>query len=324
MTRRAAGSVQAARKLRAVPAVPAMLAMIVVLALTAVGILGAGCAQVSRVATSVAVDQGVIDQQQSDSINRAADAVEKSFADVTPEQEYYIGRAVAASLLASYRPLDAPAANAYLNQLGQSLALASEQPETFGGYHFLLLDSDEINAFACPGGLILVTRGLVRCCAGEDALAAVLAHEVGHVQGKHGLKAIKKSRLTSALTIIAAEGARNLGGEDLAKLAADLEGSVHDITQTLVVSGYGRAQERDADAAAVTIVAATGYNPRGLQVMLEGMAARWQPATPGFARTHPSPRDRLESVQGQLAGSGPVQEPAVRLARFQVALAGVI
>ncbi len=207
----------------------------------------AGCASVSQVATDVAQDQGMIDEKEAASINRSVAAVEKSFEDLTPEQEYYIGRAVAATLLKTYPALDDARANAYLNQLGQTLALASDQPETFGGYHFLLLDTDEINAFACPGGLILVTRGLVRCCDAEDALAAVLAHEIGHVQGKHGLRAIKKSRLTSALTIIGAEGARTFGSEELAQLAEDLEGSVQDITQALVVGGYSRDLEKEAD-----------------------------------------------------------------------------
>jgi beta-barrel assembly-enhancing protease len=80
-------------------------------------------------------------------------------------------------------------------------------PETFGGYHFLILDSDEINAFAAPGGLIFVTRGMLRCCDSEDAVAAVLAHEVGHVQHQHGIQTIRKPALTSAFTILAAEGA---------------------------------------------------------------------------------------------------------------------
>ncbi len=296
----------------------------VTLAALAAAVVVAGCASVSQLATNVAQDQGMIDEKEAASINRSVEAVEKSFQDLTPEQEYYIGRAVAATLLKTYPALDDAAANAYLNQLGQSLALASDQPETFGGYHFLLLDSDEINAFACPGGLILVTRGLVRCCGSEDALAAVLAHEIGHVQGKHGVRAIKKSRLTSALTIIGTEGARTFGSEELAQLADDLEGSVQDITQALVVGGYSRDLEKEADRSAVTIMGRLGYNPRGLEVMLKEMAARWNPSGPGFARTHPSPNDRLKDVGASFAAYGPVAAPAPRAQRFETALAGVL
>ncbi len=293
--------------------------------LLAIGVvvLAAGCAQISQMATQTAVDQGAITEDHATSINRTVAAMEKAWTDLTPEQEHYIGRAVAATLLATYPALDDPAANRYLNQLGQSLALASERPETFGGYHFLLLDSDEINAFACPGGLILVTRGLVACCESEDALAAVLAHEIGHVAGRHGLRAIKSSRLTGALTILAAEGARTFGGEDIARLTEELEGSISDITQTLVSSGYSRDLEREADRAAVAILTDTGYNPRGLEAMLTVMQGRWQPRGPGFMRTHPAPRDRLGEIVPQLAAAPPLAPPAVRQARFANALAGL-
>ncbi len=294
-----------------------------VLGALAAGAMVAGCGSVARLATEVAADQGAITAEQAGSINRSVDGLERYWTDLTAEQEHYIGRAVAATLLAQYPPLDHPAANRYLNQLGQALALASERPETFGGYHFLMLDSDEINAFACPGGLILVTRGLVRCCETEDALAAVLAHEIGHVAGKHGLRAIKSSRLTSALAILATEGARTFGGEDVARLAEDLEASITDITQTLVRSGYSRELEGEADGAAVAMLAATGYSPRGLSAMLGAMQERWSPSGPGFMRTHPAPRDRLDAVTPLLTGAPPLAPPPARQERFTALLGGV-
>ncbi len=142
----------------------------------------AGCATVTQMATQAAQGSGMITEDQATSINRTADTWIKSAEEITPEQEYYIGRSVAASILQDYPALDDRKANAYLNTLGQTLAMASDRPETFGGYHFLLLDTDEINAFAAPGGLILVSRGLVNCCRNEDELASVLAHEIAHVQ----------------------------------------------------------------------------------------------------------------------------------------------
>ncbi|MDD4873082.1 MAG: M48 family metalloprotease, partial [Kiritimatiellae bacterium] len=159
--------------------------------------LFAGCKMLeiaSEVGTAVGVGVGVITPSQADSINKTTTAVGKVFEQLTPENEYYIGRSVGATILQSYKPYDSQNANHYLNILGQTLAMASDRPETFGGYHFLLIDTDEINAFAAPGGLIFVSRGLIKCCKNEDALAAVLAHEVGHVQLMHGLKAIKTSR----------------------------------------------------------------------------------------------------------------------------------
>ncbi len=229
---------------------------------------------VAQLGTAVGVATGTISSDQAESINKTASAAGKAFEQLTPEQEYYIGRAVAATILAEYRPADDDAANRYLNLLGQTLAMASDKPETFGGYHFLVMETDEINAFAAPGGLILVSRGLLRCCADEDAVAAVLAHEIGHVQAAHGLQAIRKGRLTSALTILATESAKQFGGRELAELTTAFEGSIGDITGTLVNSGYSRKFEREADDIAVTILERVGYNPRALEEMLAQMKQR--------------------------------------------------
>lgn len=283
----------------------------------------AGCASVTKLGTQLGQGAGAITEEQATSINRSAEALEKTFADITPEQEHYIGRAVAATILQTYPAADEPAANEYLNQLGQALAMASDRPQTFGGYHFLLLDSEEVNAFAAPGGLVLVTRGLVRCCASEDALAAVLAHEIGHVQGKHGLRAIKKSRLTSALAILSVEAARNLGDEDLKQLTADFEGSIMDVTQTLVNSGYARGLEKEADEAAVAILGRVGYDPRALVAMLVKMGESVKPGGPGFGRTHPTPQDRIGALDPSLANKPVVADPTARRARFTRAVGDV-
>lgn len=282
-----------------------------------------GCATVTQLGTQIGQETGVITQEQGDSIRRVSAAAIKSFEDLTPEQEYFIGRSVAATILESYAPLDQTPANEYLNLLGQTLAMASDRPETFGGYHFLLLDSDEINAFAAPGGLILVTRGMVECCPDEDALAAVLAHEIGHIQNRDGLSAIKSSRWTSLASISLEEGFSQLGNEDMKKVAQQFSGCIDDVAQTLVVNGYARSQETAADAAAVTILQRVGYDPRALDTMLTEMNKRWKPGGLGFAKTHPSPKDRLADVRPLLTGPAPAAAPAKRLQRFDEALGGI-
>lgn len=288
--------------------------------LIAIGLTGAlallGCSAVTQIGTQIGQGAGVITPGEGDSIRHVGDAAIKSFEDLTPEQEYFIGRAVGAAVLQSYSPLDDRRANEYLNLLGQTLAMASDRPETFGGYHFLLLDSDEINAFAAPGGLIFVTRGLVACCPNEDALAAVLAHEIGHVQNQDGLKAIKTSRWTSLAAVSLEEGFRNLGNEALKDVANDFSGCIDDIAQTLVVKGYARSQEMAADATAVTILRRVGYDPRALDTMLGEMEKRLKPGGPGFAKTHPSPQDRRSSVEPLLTGPAPAPAPAARQTRF--------
>ena len=261
-------------------------------------------------------------QVDTDSVVKSYQAVSKSFEDITPEQEYYIGRTVGARILEKYKPYDNPAANRYINTLGQTLAQASDFPETYGGYHFLIQDSDEINAFAAPSGFIFVTRGILRCCEHEDAVASVLAHEIGHVQSRHGLQAIKKSRITDAVTILAIEGTKTFGGEDLASLTQTFEDSISDITSTLVVNGYSRAFEYQADAGAVNILYRVGYNPSGLVDMLRVMDKRLKPGGSDFVKTHPSPEKRISEIETFLSYSE-VKSPIPRQARFKRYLASI-
>ena len=282
-----------------------------------------GMEEAVTIGASLGQATGVITGQQAESIIKSGKAVARGFQDITPEQEYYIGRAVGASILTQYRPFENRAANLYVNTLGQALAQASDVPETFNGYHFLILDSEEINAFAAPGGLIFVTRGMLRCCRNEDAVAAVLAHEIGHVEHRHGLQAIKKSRITTALSTLAMEGAKNLGGQELAELTRTFESSITDITATLVNSGYSLAFEKQADNSAVTILRRIGYDPNGLVDMLKQMNTRLAPGGHGFGRTHPSPEVRIANIQNRIGIFMPVPTREPRQARFERLLGAV-
>ncbi|MCX7010273.1 MAG: M48 family metalloprotease [Kiritimatiellaeota bacterium] len=276
----------------------------------------AGCTTVTKMTTGVLQATGTINQQQADSINRSAEAVEKTFKDITPEQEYYIGRSVAATILSTYKPYDNEAATHYVNVLGQALALSSDRPETFRGYHFVIMDTDEINAFSAPGGFVMVSRGLLRCCRNEDAIAAVLAHEVGHVENQHGLKAIKGSRLTGALTILALEAGKNLGGQNRADVAKAVEVSISDITSSLVNKGYSSSLEYQADTSAVKIMKRVGYNPAGLLDMLGQMKQHMPPGSAGFGKTHPDPEKRISEASSAIGTPASLVEPATRQARF--------
>jgi len=296
-------------------------------ALLLLAILGiTGCTaleQVAKVGTSVAKTTGVVTDDQAKSITKVTTAVAKSFEEITPEQEYYIGRSVGAVLVNKYKPYPNGPANDYLNVLGQTLAQASDRPETFGGYHFLVLDSPEINAFAAPGGLIFVSRGMLRCCRSEDAVAAVLAHEIAHIQLRHGLQAIDKSRVTEALTTLGAEGAKSLGGQKLADLTKVFEGSISDVTSTLVNNGYSRSFEREADAAAVKILTRVGYDPNGLVAMLTEMEKNLKPGGLDFAKTHPPPRSRIEDIERLQTGGKALTEVPARQARFRKGLGNI-
>lgn len=271
----------------------------------------------------VSLDIAGLDTARIQSAVKVAKAGAHAAKRITPEQEYYIGRSVGATIVSSYKPYDKEKANRYLNVLGQTLAKASDKPETFGGYHFLILDSDEVNAFAAPGGLVFVSRGMLRCCKSEAAVAAVLAHEIGHVQHEHGLGSIKKGRLTSALTILAAESAKTFGSEQLAELTTAFEGTISDITKTLITSGYARKFETEADRAAVTILQRVGYDPNALIDMLREMKTRLKPGGRDFAKTHPDPDDRIAQIRRMLTGRQSKGKAGARKLRFERALGGI-
>lgn len=286
---------------------------------------GSGCAaieQVAQVGTSVAKSQGVVTESQAKSITRSTTAIAKTLEDFTPEQEYYIGRSVGAVIVNRYKPYPNAQANGYLNLLGQTLAQASDRPETFGGYYFLILDSDEINAFAAPGGMIFVSRGMLRCCRSEDAVAAVLAHEIGHIQFRHGIQSIEKSRQTQALAILAAEGAKTFGKKELADLTRTFEGSINDITSTMINNGYSRSFEKEADASAVRTLSGAGYNPNALVAMLREMEKQLKPGGLDFAKTHPSPASRIKDIES-LVDHAALTEPPARHERFRRAMGNI-
>src|SRR3990172_3677850 len=277
-----------------------------------------GCAtleEAAKIGTSVAQSKGLVTGDQVKSITKTTSAVAKSFEDITPEQEYYIGRSVGAVIFNKYNPYTNPPP-----PVGQPLAHAPDRPETFGGYRFLILDSGEVNAFAAPGGLIFVSRGMLRCCKSENAVAAVLAHEIGHVQLRHGLQAIDKSRLTQALTTLAAEGAKTFGSKELADLTKAFEGSISDVTSTMINNGYSRSFEREADAAAVTILSRVGYSPNGLIAMLSEIEKNIKPGGPDFAKTHPSPKSRIDDIESLNVVGAASFEVSARQGRFRKAL----
>ena len=163
-------------------------------------------------------------------------------------------------------------------------------------YRFGILDNGEVNAFACPGGLILVTRGLLESTHGEDELAAVLAHEIAHVTLRHGVAAIRQANLTEAFTYLGAGAAQaTMSQADLDKLNAAFGDSVGDIVQTLVTSGYSRESELAADALGRRFLATTGYDPQALGRLLAGMKGEG-----GMFATHPAPEQRIEALGAPL------------------------
>jgi predicted Zn-dependent protease len=254
---------------------------------------------------------------------KKADTLRKSFADITEEEEYYIGRAVAALVLSRYPVYDkSPALTTYLNTLGTVIALHSDRPETYAGYHFLILDTDEVNALAAPGGLIFITKGLLKRCRDEEMLAAILAHEIGHVQARHGLKSIKKSRLIDAFKLMGEAAADKYAPAELSQLTGIFEEALGDIAESLIEKGYDRKYEYEADELGVENALRTGYNPLGLSDFLQTMVE--EESEGGWFKTHPSAKDRLKRVEKKIKAGGELPDRLdLRAERFKSAVAGL-
>jgi predicted Zn-dependent protease len=241
----------------------------------------------------------------------------------TLQDAYYLGRAVTANILTVYRPYTRnPELTAYLNRICKTIAINSPQPEMFNGYHVIILDSAELNAFASPGGHILITRGLVEATGSEDMLAAVIAHEFAHILLMHGVTMIADMRLNDALTATATRAGEIASRESQEAARAVLfRNSVTKLADVMMKTGYSQAQEFEADNAAITLLAASGYNPGALLDMLKVLQTAQSSQKGGLSVTHPSPTERIANAD-KMTGRYQVQDTgSSRTPRFRRALA---
>lgn len=234
--------------------------------------------------------------------------------DITPENEYYLGRSVAAAITTQWPVYQkAPETTAYLNAICGAIAMNSSMPFLYRNYCVAILDSDEINAMATPGGHIFISRGLIQAVNSEDALAAVIAHEIAHIQLKHSINAIKASRVTSAVAQAAKASAMAglvlindsfdhaaFSDEQMEQILAAAESFSDitlEITDKLIKSGFSKAQEFEADEKALHLLADAGYSPYAMVDMLEMIPSG---GDHGWGATHPSPEDRISEVTDEL------------------------
>jgi predicted Zn-dependent protease len=219
------------------------------------------------------------------------------------EEEIALGEGIAASFLGA-APLHKDAnAQRYVNRVGKWLALHSERPDlpwTFG-----VIEADTINAFAMPGGTIVVTYGLLRRLHNEAELAGVLAHEIAHVVKKHQLQAIQTSLNSSVWEGIGrqavSEGISRRGGSALTQQGRQwVAGIVGDVVKNGVfLRPLDRSMEYDADRMAVVIAARSGYDPYAFVAVLQMLAQNHGDGSGvSVFDTHPSAVDRIAELEG--------------------------
>jgi predicted Zn-dependent protease len=264
----------------------------------------AGCADAVRLGTTVGTGMGQISKEDKEKLDRLALQTERAARPMTDQEEYYLGRAVAATILGQYRLYQNDRLTRYLNEIGQSLALASDRPFTFGGYRFAVLDTNELNALSCPGGTVLLTRGMLLKAQNEEELSAIMAHEIGHVSNRDGSKAIQQARWMEVITLLGTEAAKKVSGAEMTKLVSLFEGSVQDVVKTLMVNGYSREQEGNADQIALVIMQRLGYDPNGLVDFLGRLSKEQSEGRKqGLLTTHPGMSERASQARSLIVSN---------------------
>ena len=199
------------------------------------------------------------------------------------QEEIAIGRQIAGNLLGASPLVKDKQLQKYVNNVGRWVASQSERPDL--EWHFGVIESGDVNAFAAPGGYIFVTRGLYKLLGNEADLAGVLGHEIGHVIEKHHLKILQQSRL---LDLGAKLFAKESGESDKIK---NLIGSGAEV----VARSLDKNAEFEADRIAVVLAARAGYEAYGLPEVLQqiGHYANDDGNVALLFKTHPHPDERL-------------------------------
>ena len=235
--------------------------------------------------------------------------------DLSEEQEIVLGQGIVSSLLGIAPLLANQKVQQYVNNVGRWLTLQTERPDL--PWAFAVIDDNDINAFATPGGYIVITKGLLMRMKSEAELAGVLGHEISHVLKKHHLQAIKKAAGMSVAKDILSMGLEAKGSNPaMLKLAS--------AGTELYTRGLDKEDEFEADRMGIVIAARSGYDPYGLPAVLQTLQTI-NPQDAGLAlmfKTHPTLSDRL-GLLNNIMGSGfeRFENQASLATRFNAALA---
>lgn len=232
-------------------------------------------------------------------------------ADIDEPEEIELGRSVATALGSRYKLLRDEPLTRYVALVGNAVALQSDRPDL--RYYFGVLDTEEINAFAAPGGYVFITRGTLTLMRDEATLAAVLGHEVGHIALRHHLETIKDQKKTALGKGIGTTAFQigsgfipGVGGTVASGVAhSPLTNLLADGAVSLVLKGWSRGEEEQADAVGLKYATRAGYEAGGLRNFLKAVQDTGsQPAKSGFfatwRATHPGTEERLKEQENQL------------------------
>ena len=224
------------------------------------------------------------------------------------EEEIVLGEAVAVEAFSRFGgEYPNQSWTRYINLVGETIAELSDRPTL--NYHFAILNSQEQNAFAAPGGYIFITVGLLKTLKNEAELAGVLAHEIAHVTKKHMLETIRRGAVlgsVSELTLTAMK-------QDPAMFSSVID----EMTDLLFTKGLDKDKEFEADVVGVDYAYRAGYHPQGLRDYLQTLAKEEGHVESKFFTTHPSTTVRISKIDTLLTNYSDIKNLPSLTKRFQ-------
>lgn len=224
---------------------------------------------------------------------------------IDEKEEIEIGREVAGRMLGAAPLVNDSNLQAYVNRVGRWVASQSERPDL--PWRFGVLDNSDVNAFAAPGGVVLITRGLYEILDNEAQLASVLGHEIGHIVQRHHITVMQKSAALSA-------GAKLVQRDNRSAFLNNLIGTGAEI----FARGLDKSAEFEADQIGIVLAARAGYSPYGLIEVLHKLAARGSSdaSLALLFETHPTSGERLtqlgEALEPRVATLPGGKEPVIQ------------
>jgi len=212
---------------------------------------------------------------------------------VSLEKEIQIGAQYAQYFEQSARLVEDPVVTGYIDRLGQKIVKNSDAKVPFV---IKVVDTDEVNAFALPGGYFYVNKGLILEAETESELAGVMAHEIAHVTARHATERMTKAQLLQFASL----PALFVGGGYFTQMAIY---NGLGLGMSLAVLGITRKSEEEADQLGTQYLWNTGYDPTGYMTFFEKIQAKEKEKPgkfAGFFRTHPSVEDRMEKVEAEI------------------------
>ena len=213
------------------------------------------------------------------------------------EAEIRFGRELAARILGNYNLVDDEKINRYVNLVGKGLTLYAGRPEIM--FHFGVLDSDEINAFATPGGYIFITKGALMKMDNEAQLATVLGHEIAHVVRKHVVRELN----IRGEGDLGAGGIASLVGGSTGTLRLALEQALDDAANILFNRGYKVKDEIEADRVGILVASVAGYDPSALKEFLNNVKS-FEKEDKTYKGEHPIFEVRMREINETLEAQG--------------------